>query len=189
MPNQLGHPGAIQREVRISSNTVEKSSSSGPPQKTEPQVERRSEARYPAQEPAELETVLGGQEPVFGTVLDVSRSGLRIAIPRRLERGEQVQVKLQRSVVFGEVRYCRIVAGGFQAGVRIQDLVRPGGRKNEHLPEDTISLYAVGKGLAVAEVIELREHLAGCETCRTRVAEKEALLNPSRKRRAPQSPA
>jgi PilZ domain len=185
LANQLDHPGAITREIRISSTTVEKSSPSEPAKVDPPkiQVERRSEARYPAQEPAELETVLGGQEPVYGTILDVSRSGLRISIPRRLERGEQVQVKLQRSVIFGEVRYCRAVSGGFHAGIRIEDLVRPGGRKNEHLSEDTISLYAVGKGLSVAEVIESREHLASCEACRTRVADKEALLNPSRRHR------
>ncbi len=192
MPNQLDHSGAvIARKIRLSSTTVEnspaeKSLNNDAPKATEVQVDRRSEARYPAQEPAELETRLGGQEPVYGTILDVSRSGLRIAIPRRLERGEQVQVKLQRSVIFGEVRYCRAVSGGFQAGIRIQDLVRPGGRKNEHLSEDTISLYAVGKGLSVAEVIELREHLIACESCRARLGAKEALLSPSRKTRRPQ---
>lgn len=189
MPNQLDHPGAaVARKIRLASTTVEnspaeKTSGNDSALKTGVQPDRRSEARYPAHEPAELETLLRGQEPAYGTILDVSRSGLRIAIPRRVERGEQVQVKLHRSVIFGEVRYCRAVPGGFQAGIRIQDLVRPGGRKNEHLSEDTISLYAVGKGLSVAEVIELREHLATCESCRARLGEKEALLSPSRKTR------
>jgi hypothetical protein len=184
LPNQLEPNGAaIANKIRLSSSTVEKSPSGDPPKKAEIQTDRRSEARYPSQEPAELETLLGNREPAYGTILDVSRSGLRIAIPRRVERGEQVQVKLHRSVIFGEVRYCRPVSGGFQAGIRIQDLVRPGGRKNEHLSEDAISLYAVGKGLAVTEVIELREHLADCESCRKRVAEKDTLLNPSRRTR------
>jgi hypothetical protein len=189
VPNQLDHSSiVIAPKIRLSSTTVEnspsqKSPGNDSPQKPDIQADRRSEARYPAHEPAELETRLGGHEPVYGTILDVSRSGLRIAIPRRLERGEQVQVKLKRSVIFGEVRYCRAVPGGFQAGIRIQDLVRPGGRKNEHLSEDTISFYAVGKGLSVAEVIDLREHLAGCESCRARLGEKEALLSPTRKTR------
>ena len=144
-------------------------------------VERRSEARYPAQEPAELGILFGESTPIYGMILDVSRSGLRIAIPKRISRGEQVKVKLNRNVIFGEVRYCRAVSTVFHAGVRIQDLVRPGPVQSQHLTEDTLALYAVGKGLSVSEVIEVREHLVRCEGCRVRVAESEAALNPSRK--------
>lgn len=43
--------------------------------------DRRREARYPAQEPAEIELLFGPREPIYGTVLDVSRSGLRIELP------------------------------------------------------------------------------------------------------------
>jgi len=150
--------------------------------------ERRTEARYPTQYPAEIERQHGVTEPMYGTILDVSRSGLRIALPQRLNRGEQVKVKLQDNVIFGEVRYCRSVSGAFHAGIRIQDLVRPAVRKNQHIAEDPLSLYAIGKGLAVAEVIEIREHLVRCETCRARLAEQEVLLNPSRKARRPLAP-
>jgi hypothetical protein len=86
-------------------------------------------------------------------------------------------------VIFGEVRYCRAVSGAFQAGIRIQDLVRPAGRENQHIADDPLSLYAVGKGLSVPEVIEVREHLVRCEACRAHLAEKEAVLNPSRNAR------
>jgi hypothetical protein len=144
--------------------------------------DRRSEARYPAQEPAELEIMFGDGTPIYGTILDISRSGLKIALPKRISRGEQVKVKFNRNVIFGEVRYCRAVSPVFYAGIRIQDLVRPAG-KNEHLAEDALALYAAGKGLSVSEVIEIREHLGGCESCRARVAEREALLSPSRRRR------
>jgi hypothetical protein len=148
-----------------------------------PGVERRSEARYPAQDPAEIEILPGPTDPIYGTILDVSRSGLRVALAKRINRGEQIKVKLHHNVIFGEVRYCRSVFGGFQAGIRIKDLVRPPGRLHEHITEDPLSLYAVGKGLSVAEVIEVREHLMRCDACRVRLAEKEALLNPTRKRR------
>ena len=155
--------------------------SSDPP--AEPRdIERRSEARYPAQEPAELEILFDGR-PIYGTILDVSRSGLRIALPQRINRGEQVKVTLNRNVIFGEVRYCRAVSTDFHAGIRIHDLVRPASQDNQHLTEDALSLYAVGKGLSVSEVIEVREHLLRCERCRARVAEREALLNPSRRGR------
>jgi hypothetical protein len=145
------------------------------------QAERRSEARYLTQDPAEIEILPGPSEPFYGTILDVSRSGLRVALRKRISRGEQVKVKLHRNVIFAEVRYCRSVADGFQAGLKIQDLVRPASRQDEHIADDQLSFYAVGKGLLVAEVIEIREHLAQCDGCRTRLAQQVALLNPSRK--------
>jgi hypothetical protein len=146
-------------------------------------AERRAEARYATQDPAELEILPGPSEPIYGTILDVSRSGLRIALRERISRGEQVMVKLHRNVIFGEVRYCRPVPGGFQAGLKIQDLVRPPGRQDEHVADDPLSIYAVGKGLSVAEVIEVREHLAHCEACRARLAQQEEMLNPGGKHR------
>jgi hypothetical protein len=146
-------------------------------------AERRAEARYATQDPAELEILPGPTEPIYGTILDVSRSGLRIALRKRISRGEQVKVKLHRNVIFGEVRYCRPVPGGFQAGLKIQDLVRPPSRQDEHVADDPLSLYAVGKGLSVAEVIEVREHLAQCEACRARLAQQEEMLNPGGKHR------
>jgi hypothetical protein len=150
---------------------------------SEHETERRSEARYPTQDPAELQILAGPSEPIYGTILDVSRSGLRVELSQRIARGEQVKVKLHENVIFGEVRYCRAVSGAFQAGIRIQDLVRPAGRENQHIADDPLSLYAVGKGLSVPEVIEVREHLVRCEACRAHLAEKEAVLNPSRNAR------
>jgi PilZ domain len=146
-------------------------------------AERRAEARYPTQDPAEIELLPGPTEPLYGTILDVSRSGLRIALRKRISRGEQLMVKLHRNVIFGEVRYCRSVPGGFQAGLKIQDLVRPPGRQDEHVADDPLSLYAVGKGLSVAEVIDVREHLVQCEACRGRLAQQEEILNPGANRR------
>ncbi len=166
MSNQFNHPvAALAREIEAHN------------------AERRREARYPTQDPAELEILPGPSEPIFGTVIDVSRSGLRVALRQRIGRGEQVMVKLHRNVIFGEVRYCRPVPGGFHAGVKIQDLVCPPGRQNEHIADDPLSLYAVGKGLSVAEVIEVREHLGRCEACRMRLAEQQGMLNPDGKHR------
>jgi hypothetical protein len=163
------------------SNQSEVSSGQEAVSKAETAGDRRRETRYPAQEPAELQVLFGHSDPIYGLVLDVSRSGLRIALPQRVDRGEQVKVKLNQNVIFGEVRYSRAVNGLFHTGILIQDLVRPPGRRDEHLADDTLSLYAVGKGLAVSEVIEVRQHLMQCESCRARVAEREVLLNPQRK--------
>jgi hypothetical protein len=187
VPNQISR--LINPRVQpplVSKGVASERSANGPSDNTEPKTsERRSEQRYPAQEPAELECLFGALGPIYGTILDVSRSGLRIALPRRIDRGQHVKVKLQQNVIFGEVRYCRAVSGVFHAGIRIQDLVRPDSQ-NQHLAEDALSFYAVGKGLSVSEVIAVREHLARCETCRARLAEKEALLNPRRKAKSGQ---
>ncbi len=104
-----------------------------------------------------------------------------MALPQRIDHGEQVKVKLHDNVIFGEVRYCRAVSGAFHAGIRIQAWCARQAAKIEHIADDPLSLYAVGKGLSVPEVIEIREHLVRCETCRARLAEKVALLNPSRR--------
>jgi PilZ domain len=150
---------------------------------SEKDADRRSEIRYPAQDPAELEILPGPSEPIFGTILDVSRSGLRVALSKRIDRGEQVKVKLHNNDIFGEVRYCRAVSGAFHVGIRIKDLVRPSECQNQHIADDPLSLYAVGKGLSIPEVIEIREHLSRCKACRVRLAEKDAQLNPSRRAR------
>jgi hypothetical protein len=154
-------------------------------------ADRRKEARYPTSEAAEIELVSVRGEPgpaktVFGTVLDVSRSGLRLALPvsLNLKKGDSVRVKLLRTTILGVVRYCRTMAEGCQAGLLIQDLERSEDNPTEHMSEDQLSLYALGKGLALTEVIELREHLLHCEACRTRVAETEAVLNAPKRRKA-----
>jgi hypothetical protein len=149
---------------------------------SEETADRRTEIRYPAQDPAELELLPGPSEPMFGTILDVSRSGLRVVIPRRIDVGAQVQVKLHNNVIFGEVRYCRAISGAFHAGLRIKDLVRPAGSQNLHIAADPLSLYAVGKGLSIPEVIDIREHLGRCGACRARLAAQHALLNPRKGR-------
>jgi len=146
-----------------------------------PADEPQSETRYPTRDPAEIELIFGPSEPIYGTVLDVSRSGLRIALSNRIEPGQQVKVKLHDNVIFGEVRHCRPVFGAFHAGIRILDLVLPMGLEKRHIADDPLSLYAVGKGLSVPEVIEVREHLVRCETCRARLAEKSSVLNPTRR--------
>ncbi len=66
MPNQFNLPAAaMAREIDLHDD------------------ERRREARYPTQDPAELEILPGPSQPIYGTILDVSRSGLRAALHQR----------------------------------------------------------------------------------------------------------
>jgi hypothetical protein len=147
-------------------------------------LEKRREARYPTNDPAEVEVVSGGTGRSTATVLDVSKSGLRLKLESSINKGAEVKVTLQRNVViFGQIRYCRPLDGSFDAGVLIQDMSQNSGQPSPHIEDDLLSLYVIGKGLTVPEVIKLKEHLVNCESCRIRLGEKDALLNPVRKRK------
>jgi len=147
-------------------------------------LEKRREARYPTNDPAEVEVVNGGTARVPATVLDVSKSGLRLKLESSINKGAEVKITLQRNVIiFGQIRYCRPLDGSFDVGVLIQDMSQNSGQPSPHIEDDLLSLYVIGKGLTVPEVIKLKEHLVNCESCRIRLGERDALLNPVRKRK------
>jgi hypothetical protein len=144
-------------------------------------AERRRETRYPTQDAAEVEVRHGEILRMPAMVVDVSRSGLRLELPAAVGRGEQVKISLPRQVVIlGEVRYCRRAGLVFHAGVLIQDVFQDQVVPGAHISADEIAFFLIGKGLAVADIIRLREHLIECETCRIRLGETDAKLNPPR---------
>ena len=121
--------------------------------------------------------------PFAATVLDVSKSGLRLKLDSSVNKGAEVKITLQSNIViFGQIRYCRPLDGSFDAGVLIQDMSHNSEQSSPHIEDDLLSLYIIGKGLTVPEVIKLKEHLVNCESCRIRLGEKDAVLNPVRKR-------
>ena len=62
--------------------------------------------------------------PVIGQVIDVSATGLRIRLPRPIHRGSQVQVQVEKAVIFGTVRYCRDIGNGLSdVGMVIDQVV------------------------------------------------------------------
>jgi hypothetical protein len=149
----------------------------------EPSLDRRAEARYPCADPCEvILPATGGRST--GTVRDISRSGLRIESSMPISKGMEIEIVLPKQVViFGEVRHCRGLDGGYQVGVRIREVFHRWVRHVYHLDDDQISLYLVGKGLTAPEVMRVREHLMGCRTCQERLAEADAILNPRLQRR------
>jgi hypothetical protein len=152
-------------------------------------LEKRREARYPTNDPAEVEVISGGVGQFSATVVDVSRSGLRLKLDSSINRGAEVKITLQRNIVIiGQIRYCKPLDGNFDAGVLIEDMEQNSGPSSSHIEDDLLSLYVIGKGLTVPEVIKLKEHLVNCESCRVRLGEKDALINPVRKRKLPNTP-
>jgi hypothetical protein len=146
--------------------------------------ERRRETRYPTQDAAEVEVRHGEILRMPAMVVDVSRSGLRLELPAAVGRGEQVKINLPRQVVIlGEVRYCRRSGMVFYAGVLILDVFQDQIAPGEHVSADELSFFLISKGLAVADIIRLREHLIECEPCRIRLGETDAKLNPTRRQK------
>jgi hypothetical protein len=146
--------------------------------------ERRREARYPTSDPATVDVPYEKIAGLAAMVVDVSRSGLRLQLQQSIGRGMQVRITLSPHVVIvGEVRYCRRAASGFYAGVLVQDSSFPEPDADQHIKEDELGFYLVGKGLTVAEIIQLKAHVVNCKPCQTRLQEADAILNPVPKRR------
>lgn len=150
-------------------------------------AERRREPRYPANDPAEI-TVLGAENsPRFaGTVVDVSRSGLRVEVATPIGKGERLEIVLpDRAIIFGETRYCRRSADGYYVGIVIEDVYYAQSLSTKHIADDQLGFYLVGKGLTTAEAVNIKSHLVACRACRNRMAEAAAILRPTRKRSLP----
>ncbi len=85
--------------------------------------ERRKGPRMATNDPAVLIVL----KPELSTrtkvrILDASREGLKLEVPRELMRGMVVQVNVRDLFILAEVRYCRAVGDAFHAGVHIQDV-------------------------------------------------------------------
>lgn len=145
--------------------------------------EKRREPRYPCHDAVALRVMSLGPRHFPATVLDVSRSGLCLEISTPIAKGSEVEVTaLSQIAVFGEVRYCRRAGDAFHVGVLIRDVVQSHRRTVEHLHDDEAMLYLAGKGLSMADLIRVRDHLTTCNQCRTRLREADAILHPIRKR-------
>lgn len=138
--------------------------------------ERRREPRYPCNDRAELRRLSdGGHFQV--TVLDVSRSGVGVALSAALIEGARVEILLPRQVmILGEVRHCRRSGDAFHAGIQIEDVFYSKHIGNGHIHEDQLTHYLEGKGLTVQDAIALGQHLRTCRVCNARL--KNASLIP-----------
>jgi hypothetical protein len=149
-------------------------------------LERRSEVRYPTRDVVEVRILEKGSWcSVAATIVDVSRSGLRIELRSPIAKGSRIEIILGRAlVIFGEVRYCRRGGEAVYAGILIQQVDHARPVADKHINDDVLSCYLVGKGLTVPEVIGLKEHLILCEACKIRLAEADAILHPIRRRKS-----
>jgi hypothetical protein len=143
-------------------------------------IERRREPRYPVNDPVEICLLEAPNSPWFaGTMLDVSRSGLRVEVPTPIGKSMRVEIVLpNRAIIFAETRYCRPASDFFHVGAAIEDVYYPRTLAGQHTPDDQLSLYLVGKGLTGVETTNINNHLMACKVCRSRLAKADGTLNP-----------
>lgn len=88
--------------------------------------EQRRETRYQTNDDVLVEVLQTGFPRVAASIVDISRSGMRLLSEATIGKGSQVKITLEKQVViFGEVQYCRPADGRFQAGILIQDVFYP----------------------------------------------------------------
>jgi len=132
-------------------------------------VERRQEVRYCCNDVAEACVLEGGvkhDDPRFHvTVLEISRSGLRLELNQRVEQGAHMEVILPGQVcIRGELRYCSPAGSNFHGGILIHEVVYPQPVAN-HIDEQQLRLYLAGRGLTLPEVLGVEDHLTRCPEC------------------------
>lgn len=140
-------------------------------------VEKRRERRYPTMDAVEICIVESGRQQVAGTVVDVSRNGLRLELAVPISNGARLEIVLHtRAIIVGVARHCQSNEVGYHVGVFIEDIYYAQSISVKHLHDDQLSLYLVGKGLTVIEVIQIKDHLAACGACLKRLDETEVIL-------------
>jgi PilZ domain len=140
--------------------------------------ERRQEARYPTNDAAEVQVLPSTGQRLPATVIDISKSGLRLELGTMLLKGTRVEIMIlpPKLVIFGAVRYCRRSGVVFHAGVLIEGVVSSEPDNSGHLHDDEISLYVVGKGLTIPEVLRAKDHLSKCDACSRRMTQTATAL-------------
>jgi len=135
--------------------------------------EKRKEARYPTDDPAEIRILPSDGDSWPATVIDISRSGLRLELQRRLVRGMRIEIVImpRKLTIYGQIRYCRRSDENFHVGVLVQDMFGHQRDESEHLDDDLLSLYLLGRGLTVPEFVRVQAHLTKCEECCSRLQE------------------
>ena len=84
---------------------------------------RRAELRFGADQPVLVSVVV----PIPGRIDGMSKSGLRVTVSRLVKTGALVEVKWDRVIVVGEVRYCqKIGPRKYSIGLKIVEVVGGG---------------------------------------------------------------
>jgi hypothetical protein len=85
--------------------------------------DRRTEVRFGADQPVVVSVVT----PIAGKIDSASKSGLRVTVSRLVKTGARVEIKWDRVIVVGQVRYCqKIGPRRYSIGLKIIEIVGGG---------------------------------------------------------------
>lgn len=85
-------------------------------------TEKRREPRLSTKDSAILQTISPfSQNRLNIQILDVSKGGMKVGVPNLLRPGASVKIRLKGRIAFGEVRHCREVGEGYEAGIQLFD--------------------------------------------------------------------
>jgi|SRR5579871_902111 len=138
--------------------------------------ERRKEVRYSCHDSVEVRVLPGDGQMVSGTMIDISKSGVRVEIPCPTVKGSEIEIMIPKEmIIFGEVRHSRRAGETYVVGVMIRDVFYSRPQEGMHVHTDQLSRYLAGKGLSAPEAISVRQHLQYCRYCRSRLADPAVL--------------
>lgn len=88
-------------------------------------IDRRKERRFATNGAAKVRLLLDpvSNDVVDVRILDVSRSGMRLCVPKRLMQGAPLMIRSGKNVAFGRVRHCTVERGEIIVGVQIDDVI------------------------------------------------------------------
>jgi len=172
-PKSVGPKSASKVELRVDAKQPKAPEPSG--------IERRREPRYPCNDPVMVRVLPGDGNRIPATLVDVSKSGLRLEIAVPLLKGSEIEIVLSKQIaIFGKIRHCRRSGDNYQAGILIQEAFYSS-KANDHVSDDQLGGYLTGHGLTLTQVIKVRDHLALCSTCRLRMVSTYTLAPQGRK--------
>lgn len=64
-----------------------------------------------------------GCDHLFARIIDMSQSGLEFELPTSVGVGTKISVHFEYGIAFGEIRHSGEVAGGWRAGMRIDEFI------------------------------------------------------------------
>ncbi len=86
-------------------------------------MDRRREPRFATEQVVEV-TLLGPEPVCFaGTVVNLSGHGMRILVDRRVEMDRAVKVKVEGTMILGEVAYCQPDGEKYAMGLEVDQVL------------------------------------------------------------------
>jgi hypothetical protein len=83
-------------------------------------MDRRLAERHPVHFQATITPLARREQSMRGVVHDISTDGMCAMLPRQLAPGEQLQLDMADSLLFGHVIFCKPESGEFRTGIEVE---------------------------------------------------------------------